>query len=116
MVTTPGATGRPVRAMRPVRSADDPIRVGVFGARGRMGAQGGRAVEAAGDMEGVAMIEEGDWMFGMVDAADFPHPDVVMDNLRFCVDQGIHAVVGTTGFDAERIATLRSWLEHKPEL
>ncbi|HEX5406059.1 MAG TPA: 4-hydroxy-tetrahydrodipicolinate reductase [Pseudonocardiaceae bacterium] len=107
--------------MRSVRSADDPIRVGVFGARGRMGAQVCAAVAAAGDMEVVAMVDEGDAMFDMVDAAvevvvDFTHPDVVMDNLRFCVDHGIHAVVGTTGFDAERIATLRSWLEHKPAL
>jgi 4-hydroxy-tetrahydrodipicolinate reductase len=86
-----------------------------------MGAQVCGAVEAAGDMEVVAMIDTGDWMFDMVDAAaevvvDFTHPDVVMDNLRFCVDHGIHAVVGTTGFDTERIATLRSWLEPKPEL
>jgi hypothetical protein len=114
-VTTPSSS--PVSA---VRSADDPIRVGVFGARGRMGAQVCRAVEAAGDMEVVAMVDSGDWMFDIVDAGaevvvDFTHPDVVMDNLRFCVDQGIHAVVGTTGFDDERLATLRTWLEHKPE-
>ena len=36
---------------------------------------------------------------------DFTHPDVVMDNLRFCVEHGIHAVVGTTGFDDARLAT-----------
>jgi 4-hydroxy-tetrahydrodipicolinate reductase len=106
---------------RSARSADDPIRVGVLGARGRMGAQVCRAVEAAPDMEVVAMIDSGDWMFDIVDAAaevvvDFTHPDVVMDNLRFCVDQGIHAVVGTTGFDEARLATLRGWLERKPEL
>lgn len=113
MVTTPSS--------RPTRSPDDPIRVGVFGARGRMGAQVCRAVEATDDMEVVGMIDTGDWMFDVVDAdaevvVDFTHPDVVMDNLRFCVDQGIHAVVGTTGFDAERLATLESWLEHKPEV
>ena len=34
---------------------------------------------------------------------DFTHPDVVMDNLEFCIDQGIHAVVGTTGFDEARL-------------
>ncbi|HEX3649465.1 MAG TPA: 4-hydroxy-tetrahydrodipicolinate reductase [Pseudonocardiaceae bacterium] len=116
-------TGEPApsRPLRPARSADDPIRVGVLGARGRMGAQVCRSVEAAGDMEVVAMIDTGDWMFDIVDAAaevvvDFTHPDVVMDNLRFCVDQGIHAVVGTTGFDEQRLDTLRGWLEHKPEL
>ena len=41
---------------------------------------------------------------------DFTHPDVVMDNLEFCVSHGIHAVVGTTGFDADRLDTLRGWL------
>jgi 4-hydroxy-tetrahydrodipicolinate reductase len=116
-VTTPST--RPARAVHSVRSDDDPIRVGVLGARGRMGAQVCGAVESAGDMEVVAQIDTGDWMFDIVDkraevVVDFTHPDVVMDNLRFCVDQGIHAVVGTTGFDEERLATLRTWLEHKP--
>ena len=41
---------------------------------------------------------------------DFTHPDVVMDNLQFCISHGIHAVVGTTGFDADRLETLRGWL------
>ncbi|HEX3590861.1 MAG TPA: 4-hydroxy-tetrahydrodipicolinate reductase [Pseudonocardiaceae bacterium] len=116
-------TGEPTssRPLRAARSADDPIRVGVLGARGRMGAQVCRAVEAAGDLEVVAMIDTGDRMLDIVDAAaevvvDFTHPDVVMDNLRVCVDHGIHAVVGTTGFDSERLDTLRSWLEPKPEL
>lgn len=101
--------------------ADDPIRVGVLGARGRMGAQVCRAVESAGDMKVVAAIDIGDSMADLVAAAadvvvDFTHPDVVMDNLRFCVDHDIHAVVGTTGFDAERLDALRSWLAPKPEL
>jgi 4-hydroxy-tetrahydrodipicolinate reductase len=86
-----------------------------------MGAQVCRAVESAGDMRVVAMIDVGDWTFELVDAAaevvvDFTHPDVVMDNLRFCADHNIHAVVGTTGFTAERLATLRSWLAQKPDL
>ncbi len=45
---------------------------------------------------------------------DFTHPDVVMDNLRFCIEHGIHAVVGTTGFDDDRLATLRGWLAESP--
>lgn len=108
-------------APKPARTAEDPIRVGVLGARGRMGAQVCRAVEAADDMAVVAMVDAGDRMSDLVDAdvevvVDFTHPDVVMDNLRFCVDQGIHAVVGTTGFDAEKLETVRGWIEHKPEL
>jgi 4-hydroxy-tetrahydrodipicolinate reductase len=97
----------------------EPIRVGVLGARGRMGQQVCKAVDAAPDLELVAMVDAGDWLFSVADAGsqvlvDFTHPDVVMDNIRFAVDQGIHAVVGTTGFTPERLATLREWLAEAP--
>src|SRR5262249_6842658 len=103
------------------RSEENPIRVGVLGARGRMGTEVCKAVDAATDMELVAMVDAGDWMFNVADAGaevvvDFTHPDVVMDNVRFCVDQGIHAVVGTTGFDDARLAQVREWLTPKPDL
>ncbi|MGX7824999.1 4-hydroxy-tetrahydrodipicolinate reductase [Actinokineospora sp. 24-640] len=86
-----------------------------------MGAEVCRAVEAAADMEVVAMVDTGDWLFDVADAGaevvvDFTHPDVVMENLRFCVDQDIRAVVGTSGFDDTKVATLREWLEPKPDL
>jgi 4-hydroxy-tetrahydrodipicolinate reductase len=105
----------------PDRSAENPIRVGVLGARGRVGTEVCKAVDAAKDMELVAMVDAGDWMFNVADAGaevvvDFTHPDVVMDNVRFCVDQGIHAVVGTTGFDETRLAQVREWLAPKPDL
>jgi 4-hydroxy-tetrahydrodipicolinate reductase len=45
---------------------------------------------------------------------DFTHPDVVMDNLKFLIDNGIHAVVGTTGFTGERLDQVRSWLQASP--
>lgn len=97
----------------------EPIRVGVLGARGRMGQQVCRAVDAADDLELVAMVDAGDWLFSVADAGaqvlvDFTTPDVVMDNIRFAIDQGIHAVVGTTGFTGERIDTVRSWLADAP--
>lgn len=97
----------------------EPIRVGVLGARGRMGQQVCRAVDAADDLELVAMVDAGDWLFSVADAGaqvlvDFTTPDVVMDNIRFAVDQGIHAVVGTTGFTAERVETVRGWLADAP--
>lgn len=103
------------------RSAENPIRVGVLGARGRVGTEVCKAVDTADDMELVAMVDAGDWMFNVADAGaevvvDFTHPDVVMDNVRFCVDQGIHAVVGTTGFDDTRLAQVREWLVPKPDL
>ena len=99
----------------------EPIRVGVLGARGRMGQQVCQAVDAADDLDLVAMVDAGDWLFSVADAGaqvlvDFTHPDVVMDNVRFAVDQGIHAVVGTTGFTAERLGTVRTWLADTPDL
>lgn len=97
----------------------EPIRVGVLGARGRMGQQTCRAVDGADDLELVAMVDAGDWLFSVADAGsqvlvDFTHPDVVMDNIRFAIDQGIHAVVGTTGFTEERLDTVRTWLADAP--
>ncbi|HET9142394.1 4-hydroxy-tetrahydrodipicolinate reductase [Actinophytocola sp.] len=107
--------------MTVARTEDNPIRVGVLGARGRMGAEVCRAVEAAEDMEIVAMVDTGDWMFDLADAGaevvvDFTHPDVVLDNIRFCVDHDIRCVVGTSGFDLAKLDTVRQWLEPKPEL
>jgi 4-hydroxy-tetrahydrodipicolinate reductase len=99
----------------------EPIRVGVLGARGRMGQQVCQAVDAAEDLDLVAMVDAGDWLFSVADAGaqvlvDFTHPDVVMDNIRFAVDQGIHAVVGTTGITPERLDTISTWLADTPEL
>jgi 4-hydroxy-tetrahydrodipicolinate reductase len=113
----------PAEQTRPAsdRSVENPIRVGVLGARGRVGTEVCKAVDAAADMELVARVDAGDWMFNVADAGaevvvDFTHPDVVMDNVRFCVDQGIHAVVGTTGFTEARLAQVREWLIPKPDL
>jgi 4-hydroxy-tetrahydrodipicolinate reductase len=99
----------------------EPIRVGVIGARGRMGQEVCKAVVAAPDLDLVAMVDIGDWLFSVADAdtqvvVDFTHPDVVMDNLRFAIDNDIHAVVGTTGFTDEKLDTLRAWLADKPDL
>ncbi|HUQ60049.1 4-hydroxy-tetrahydrodipicolinate reductase [Lentzea sp.] len=97
------------------------IRVGVLGARGRMGSEVVRAVEAAKDMEVVAAIDADDPLQALVDAGaqvvvDFTHPDVVMDNLAFCVGAGIHCVVGTSGFDAEKLAAVEALLADKPSV
>ena len=94
-------------------------RVGVLGARGKVGTEVCRAVEAAEDLELVASVDAGDDIAALVEAGaqavvDFTHPDVVMDNLEFCVAHGIHAVVGTTGFDADRLASLERWLAGSP--
>lgn len=93
--------------------------MGVLGARGRVGSEVCRAVEAAEDMVLVAQVDAGDDI-GELEAngaqavVDFTHPDVVMGNLAHCIDHGIHAVVGTTGFDAARLDTLRGLLADAP--
>ncbi|WP_434440223.1 4-hydroxy-tetrahydrodipicolinate reductase [Lentzea sp. E54] len=97
------------------------IRVGVLGARGRMGSEVVRAVEAAKDMEVVAAIDADDPLQALVDAdaqvvVDFTHPDVVMGNLEFCIAAGIHCVVGTSGFDAEKLAAVERLLEGRSEV
>ena len=88
-------------------------RVGVFGSRGRMGAEVCRAVDSAPDLELVAALDLGDDRTPAEAAeviVDFTHPDAVMDNLSWCIDHGIHAVVGTTGFTDERLNHLRTIL------
>jgi 4-hydroxy-tetrahydrodipicolinate reductase len=86
-----------------------------------MGAEVCRAVDAAEDLELVAMVDQGDWLFNASDAAaqvlvDFTTPDVVMDNLHWSIDQGINVVVGTSGFTEQRLDRVRTWLSHKPDV
>ncbi|MBW3640035.1 MAG: 4-hydroxy-tetrahydrodipicolinate reductase [Actinobacteria bacterium] len=92
------------------------IRVAVLGARGRVGSHVVRAVEAADDLVLAGAFDIGDErdLSGADVAVDFTSPSAVMDNLRACVDAGVHAVVGTTGFDDRRLAELRGWLESAP--
>ncbi|WP_377269142.1 4-hydroxy-tetrahydrodipicolinate reductase [Peterkaempfera sp. SMS 1(5)a] len=96
-----------------------PLRVAVLGAKGRIGSEACRAVEAADDLELVAALDRDDKLDALVEtgaqvAVDLTHPDAVMGNLEFCVSQGIHAVVGTTGWTEERLASLRGRLAASP--
>ncbi|WP_371790563.1 4-hydroxy-tetrahydrodipicolinate reductase [Streptomyces sp. NBC_01471] len=96
------------------------LRVAVLGARGRIGSEAVRAVGAADDMELVAALGRGDTLdaltaSGAQVAVDLTHPDSVMSNLEFCVRNGIHGVVGTTGWTDDRLAQLGSWLAASPE-
>jgi 4-hydroxy-tetrahydrodipicolinate reductase len=95
------------------------INVGVLGARGRMGATVVKAVEGAEDMKLVAALDDGDNFAALAGAqvvVDFTHPDAVMGNLEYLISHDIHAVVGTTGFSEERLASLRAMLEPSPSL
>src|ERR1700742_1444126 len=92
------------------------MRVGVLGAKGKVGATMAAAVENADDLTLSAEVDQDDPMSLFVDGQtevviDFTHPDVVMDNLKFLIDNGIHAVVGTTGFTDERLSQVEAWLE-----
>lgn len=84
------------------------IKVGVFGAKGRMGSEVCAAVTADDELELVAEVDLDDSPQELVDAGaevavDFTTPDAVKNNIRFCLDNGIHSVVGTTGLsDADR--------------
>ncbi len=96
------------------------LRVAVLGAKGRIGSEAVRAVEAAEDMELVAALGRGDSLDTLTEAGaqvavELTTPDSVMDNLDFCLRHGIHAVVGTTGWTDERLARLNSWLDASPE-
>ncbi|MGW2839084.1 4-hydroxy-tetrahydrodipicolinate reductase [Streptomyces sp. NPDC001493] len=96
------------------------LRVAVVGAKGRIGSEAVRAVEAAEDLELVAALGRGDGLEALTEAGaevvvELTNPDAVMDNLEFCVRNGIHAVVGTTGWTDERLARLTGWLDGSPE-
>jgi 4-hydroxy-tetrahydrodipicolinate reductase len=95
------------------------IKVAVFGAAGRMGNQVCAAVEAADGLTVAARIDLNDdpklaVEAGATVAVDFTHPGAVMGNLEFCVRNGIHAVVGTSGFTPDRLDKVRGWLGEGP--
>jgi 4-hydroxy-tetrahydrodipicolinate reductase len=95
----------------------DMIKVGVLGAKGRMGSQISAAVAAEPDMTVAAGVDVGDdreALSGCDVVVDFTHPGAVMDNLRWCVGQGLDAVVGTSGFDGARTAEVARWLAAAP--
>ncbi|GLX22398.1 MULTISPECIES: 4-hydroxy-tetrahydrodipicolinate reductase [Streptomyces] len=96
------------------------LRVAVLGARGRIGSEAVKAVEAAEDMELVAALGRGDKLEQVTEAGaqvavELTTPDSVMGNLDFLVGHGIHAVVGTTGWNEDRLAQLNTWLSASPE-
>ena len=95
------------------------IKVGVLGARGRMGAEVVKAVTDAPDLELVAALDLGDSLDELVSngaqvVVDFTTPDSVMANLEFLINNGINVVVGTTGFDAIKLTTVENLLKANP--
>ncbi len=97
------------------------IKVAVLGAKGRMGATTVGAINEAADLELVAALDLGDDLNTLVTSGaqvvvDFTHPESVMGNLDFAINHGVNVVVGTTGFDAAKLETIKGWLAVNPEV
>ncbi|GAB3822491.1 4-hydroxy-tetrahydrodipicolinate reductase [Tessaracoccus terricola] len=95
------------------------IPVGVLGIGGKMGSEVGRAVEEAEGMVLVGGVDVDGDRNDLRDArvvVDFTHPDAVMDNIEWAFANGIHLVVGTTGFNAERLGRVRALCAEHPEV
>ena len=100
---------------------DAPTKVGVLGAHGRMGSQACKAIDAADGLDLVAGVDIHDSLAGLTGAraevvVDFTRPDVVMDNLKWCIGHGVSAVVGTSGFTDERIDELRGMIGDRDDV
>ena len=84
-----------------------------------MGSQVTRTVAEASDLAVAAEVDEGDSrdaLTGCDVVVDFTHPGAVMDNLRWCIEAGLDAVVGTSGFDEPKLAQVRAWLAEAPKV
>ena len=88
------------------------IRVAVSGAAGRMGEA---VCEAVGEAEDTQLTGRADPalnsslgdVLGDADVVvDFTTPDTALENVRTCVEAGVHAVVGTTGFDLNELRAI----------
>lgn len=93
------------------------IAVAVIGAAGRMGSEVCRAVDAAEGMRLVGRYDVGDDLDDLSGAdvvVEFSVPDASLDNVLHCVGEGVHVVVGTTGWDDDRLERLRSALAERP--
>jgi 4-hydroxy-tetrahydrodipicolinate reductase len=86
------------------------IRVGVAGAAGRMGQAVCAAVEGADDMtlagraDPALGVDLADILGDCDVVVDFTRPDTVLENARACLRAGVHAVVGTSGWDPSELA------------
>ena len=93
------------------------IAVAVIGARGRMGATVCRAIEASPGMHVVGAFDVGDDLGDLGGAevvVEFSVPAASPTNVGYCVARGVHVVVGTTGWDEGRLATLRDQVAAAP--
>jgi len=97
------------------------IRVGVLGSKGKMGQAVLAAISGTEDLECVAQVDLGDSLDLLTKnnaevVIDFTQPDSVMGNLKFAIENGIHCVVGTTGFNDEKLAQLNKLIAANPKV
>lgn len=93
------------------------IRVGVLGAKGRMGSLVCDTVQSADGLELAAAVDAGDALDPLTGCdvlVDFTSPAAVLANLRWCVAHGLNVVVGTSGFDGARLAEVGELLPQAP--
>lgn len=95
------------------------LRVAVIGAAGRMGTEACAAVDAADDLDLVARLGSQDSREVLVSsrtqvAVDLTRPDAVMETVQFCIEHGIHLVIGTSGVDVDRLAEITALLGDAP--
>jgi 4-hydroxy-tetrahydrodipicolinate reductase len=94
-------------------------KVGVVGARGRMGREVVRVVTEAPGLDVAAEVDQGDDLEALAGSdvvVDFTHPGVVMENLRWCVEHDLDVIVGTSGFAQDRLDEVRGWLADHPDV
>jgi 4-hydroxy-tetrahydrodipicolinate reductase len=92
------------------------IRVGVVGARGRMGRLVCEAVRAEADLALVAEVTRGEPLALLGERScnvvvDFTSPEVVAGNTRWYVENGLHAIIGTSGLSADQLQDLGALIE-----
>jgi 4-hydroxy-tetrahydrodipicolinate reductase len=97
------------------------MKVAVLGAKGRMGTEAVAAINAATDLTLSAALDIGDSLENLTQSGteivvDFTTPDSVMKNLEFAINNGIHVVVGTTGFDDNKLDLLKNLLSKQPKV
>lgn len=95
------------------------IKVGVIGASGNMGSLACQWVEATDDLELVARITRHSSVADVAGAdvaIDYTQPGVVMGHVQWCIEHGVHVVVGTSGFDQARLDLVADWLGDDPEV
>jgi 4-hydroxy-tetrahydrodipicolinate reductase len=82
------------------------VRVALFGHQGKVGSVLAPALEAAAhEVRGVERGEEAD-LSGVDTAVDFTQPDAAAGNVRAALEQGVPAVVGTSGIGEAELVEL----------